>query len=209
MDLINDDHFYFTVWLFARALDKLISNDQDLTNGTLLYQTILTTSFTGLTGNVTMIGGDRVSTRYDLINLVVGQSNYVIFGSWDDRNGIDLIDEVIWPDGTTRIPVFQSVHYVPPPDYVYVEWDSPVVVILIILLAITAAVILGIIGVVTFFVRHSVFYHTSLLFHYSLLASAFVCCFMIYPFFGEPNDGACGVRPWTILPFLFFYGYVS
>lgn len=94
---------YDAVYMFAHALQTMITNEEDVNDGDLLLATLKETSFSGVTGTVSFNSqGDRDAV-YDIVNL---QGNaFEIVGSYDQDNGAQFSGTIYW-DGSsvTEIP---------------------------------------------------------------------------------------------------------
>ncbi|MCE7735885.1 MAG: ABC transporter substrate-binding protein [Candidatus Heimdallarchaeota archaeon] len=93
---------YDAVYAFAYAAQKMINAGTDPEDGELLLSELQGLSFDGATGTVSFDeNGDRLGV-YDIVNLVDGV--FVVVGTWDVMNGMDLTGTIIWPDGSTDTP---------------------------------------------------------------------------------------------------------
>ena len=95
---------YDAVYTFAHALDKMINDGKDVTNGQELLNYLYQTDFTGATGPIKFNeNGDRIGV-YDMVNLK-GDA-FEIVGTWDVNNGLQVTGTIVWPGGSTVVPTF-------------------------------------------------------------------------------------------------------
>lgn len=93
---------YDAVYAFAYAADNMITAGTDPEDGALLLAELKDLTFDGATGPVSFDeNGDRLGV-YDIINLVDGV--FVVVGTWDIPNGMQLTGTITWPDGGTKTP---------------------------------------------------------------------------------------------------------
>lgn len=199
------------MYLLAHALDTNLRQNVSI-NGMALYNAILSTNFTGVTGQLTLDSkGDRALPVYDFLNLRPGLNEFTKVGSWDDVAKLNFTTAVIWPDGTTNVPVIDSVLNPPPvpPELNTIDYDDPIAIVLIILLMLLAIATFLVGVVLLFLLKTPVIKDSNVIYNYVLLASIFVACFTIYPYLHEANAALCGLRPWMTIGWFLVYGYVA
>jgi hypothetical protein len=94
---------YDAVYTFARALQAMIDDGEDVEDGDLLLAQLQATDFTGATGPVSFNeDGDRLGV-YDVINLQ--GDTFEVVGAWDKTNGAVFSGTIYW-DGSsdTEVP---------------------------------------------------------------------------------------------------------
>ncbi|MHA2501409.1 MAG: ABC transporter substrate-binding protein [Candidatus Kariarchaeaceae archaeon] len=98
---------YDAVYTFARAIDHMIEEGKDYTDGDLLLEHLYETDFTGATGPISFnADGDREGV-YDILNLQGDAFEKV--GSWDKVNGRQLTGTIFWNGvDDTNIPADSS-----------------------------------------------------------------------------------------------------
>ena len=95
---------YDAVYTFAYAFQKMINDGKDVTDGPTLLKYLYDTDFVGATGPVAFNdNGDREGV-YDIVNLQ--GDKFVVVGSWNKKDGMQLTGTITWPGGSTETPEF-------------------------------------------------------------------------------------------------------
>ncbi len=93
---------YDAVYAFAHAIQKVIDDGKDYTDGDVLLDALYKTEFLGATGSVSFdSNGDRIGV-YDLLNLKGDTFEKV--GTWDKVNGLQLTGTIYW-DGVSKTEI--------------------------------------------------------------------------------------------------------
>ena len=82
----------------------MINDGKDVTDGPTLLKYLYDTDFVGATGPVAFNdNGDREGV-YDIVNLQ--GDKFVVVGSWNKKDGMQLTGTITWPGGSTETPEF-------------------------------------------------------------------------------------------------------
>lgn len=104
----NNDNFVpyvvDAVYTIGYAIERILDDGNDLDDGNAVKEALSLTSFSGVTGDVVFIDGER-SGIYDILNFRDDNKPLVKVASWKNST-ITLVENepIIWPDGTNNVP---------------------------------------------------------------------------------------------------------
>lgn len=182
-------YLYDAVWLGARAAGNVVKAGLNPLNQTHLLSALYNTTFTGLTGRVSVdTNGDRVNGQFGLYNLQPnedGTMRSVLVGVFKN-NELQFVSPFIFPDGATIAPK-------DPEEILFVPFNTGPVALVVLASLGLAGMIAAIITVA--FLRHNkLIRRSSLFFLIVILCGLALTLVSIFFWLGTPTPMHCHLR---------------
>ena len=181
------------------AIDRMVRRGEDPSDGPALLKSIQEeTDFWGLTGRVTLNQkGDRVAI-YDIMNTQDDSFDLVVIGKADD-NGIVVMEEAVFSDGTTNVPDAA--------ERVFVDWGDVEAIVMLSLFSIGIVVALVCLVVMMSHRGTPIMRYSSPRFVCGIVIGVLFGFMNVFVWTGTLSSSKCLARPWLLmLNFVLIFG---
>jgi ABC-type branched-subunit amino acid transport system substrate-binding protein len=199
LDVVSNDVYVpysvDAVYTIAHAFRKMAERNISLT-GDHLRTLLSETDFEGVTGNVQFDSNYDRSVPYSVLNIRDTSKFFEGVGEWsrvtpDAEASLVISGEVIWPDGTTKVPGDGL-----PRDLYWIHWSHAAAIVILVLVALMILVCIITAVFVAKFSDTPVMRLASPFFLVVTLVGLAVFFSSLVPWFGEPTLVPCSLRNW-------------
>jgi ABC-type branched-subunit amino acid transport system substrate-binding protein/uncharacterized membrane protein YgcG len=172
------------------AIGRLVGEGGDPRDGELLFEAMLKTDLPGITGTITFTpDGDR-SPLFSIRNVQNGQ--LITIGSFSNETGLAFNgQQVIWPDGTTNVPLDRD-----PRTVTWLSWQSGAGIALGVVAALGMAFCVFVLIVIYWQRNSPVIMSSTWEFLIVMIVGAMVGFGSVFIWVGMPSAARCALRVW-------------
>jgi len=177
------------VTVMVDSIKRCVESSCDPRNGTEMLPFVRSVDLVGLTGHITLDeAGDRSGT-FDVRNVKSNMQNTI--GRFSYEEGLHLYEQVVWPDGTTNVPLA-----VIPREQIWLKWSSVAGIVISIVAAMGIGLSIFMMLVIYWQKESPVILTATWPFLILMCCGAIVGFSSVWVWIGRPQPYLCILRMW-------------